>query len=99
MSTLFATTLFSIYTLYRTPEKAYPQTFEGKLEALDFELVLNSSRPFEYFYDFVCQHSSFSQPYFDVYILGKLYQGKLDDMLNNSATYCESPTLNNSGGS
>ena len=53
ISTLCATTMFSIYTLYRNPEKAYPKTYDGKLEALDFELVLTSSLPFEYFYDFV----------------------------------------------
>jgi hypothetical protein len=46
LSTLFATTMFSIYTMIRHPDKQYPKQIEGKLEALDFDLVLNSSLPF-----------------------------------------------------
>jgi hypothetical protein len=53
LSTLFATTMFSIYTMVMHPERAYPKYLEGKLEALDFDLVLSSSLPFQYFYDFV----------------------------------------------
>ena len=42
LSALFATTLFSLYTLHIHPEKAYPKTIEGKLEALDFDTMLTS---------------------------------------------------------
>jgi hypothetical protein len=42
-TTLCATTMFSIYTLIRYPERVYPKNIEGKMEALDFELVLKSS--------------------------------------------------------
>ena len=46
LSTLLATTMFSIYTMIRHPDKQYPKQIEGKLEALDFDLVLTSSLPF-----------------------------------------------------
>jgi hypothetical protein len=55
------------------PDKAYPKQIEGKLEALDFDTMLSSSKPFEYFYDYVEKHSTFSKPYFDLYILSRLY--------------------------
>jgi len=45
-TTLCATTMFSIYTMIRHPERAYPKNIEGKLEALDFDLVLSSSLSF-----------------------------------------------------
>lgn len=40
ISTLFATTMYSIYSMIRHPDRAYPKNLEGKLEALDFDLVL-----------------------------------------------------------
>jgi hypothetical protein len=46
MSTLLATTMLSIYMMVRHPEKSYPKTIEGKLEALDFDLVLTSPLSF-----------------------------------------------------
>ena len=73
LSTLFATTLFSIYTLVLHPEKSYPKIIEGKLEALDFDLVLQSPLSFESFYDFIEQHSSYNKPYLELYVLSKLY--------------------------
>jgi hypothetical protein len=45
--------MFSLYTLVKTPDKSYPKTFESKFEALDFDLAISTSLPFEYFYDFV----------------------------------------------
>ena len=83
MSTLFATTMFSVYMLLRHPDRAYPKTFEGKLEALDFDLVLSSSLPFQYFYDFILNHSAFNKPYLDLYVLSKLYQELIDDVMND----------------
>ena len=53
LSTLMATTMFSIYTMIRHPDQQYPKQIEGKLEALDFDLVLTSSLPFQYFYEFI----------------------------------------------
>ena len=73
-STLLATTMFSIYTMLWRPEKRYPKQIEGKLEAMDFDLVLESSLPFQYFYDFVNNNAVFYKPYLEVYVLGRLYQ-------------------------
>lgn len=52
-TTLCATTMFSIHTILRHPDRVYPKNIELKHEALDFDLVLSSSMPFQYFYDFV----------------------------------------------
>eukprot|EP00347_Sterkiella_histriomuscorum_P018057 403346954 len=82
-TTLCATTMFSIYTLIRHPERAYPRNIEGKLEALDFDLVLNSSLPFQYFFDFVVQFQPHYKPYFDVYVLAMLYQEQIEDLMND----------------
>lgn len=66
------------------PDKQYPRQVEGKLEAMDFDLVLSSSLPFQYFYDYVVTNASFYKPYFEVYILGKMYQELLDSILDES---------------
>jgi hypothetical protein len=73
-STLCSTTMLSIYTLLRNPDGVYPKNLERKMEALDFDLVLASSLPFSSFYDFVVEHQPHYKPYFDVYVLIKLYQ-------------------------
>lgn len=40
LSTLLATTMFSIITVLKNPNKVYPKNIEGKLDALDFDIVL-----------------------------------------------------------
>lgn len=75
--------MFSIYTLVRHPEKAYPKTIEGKLEALDFDLVLASPTSFKSFYDFIEEHSSYNKPYLELYVLSKLYQEHIDAVMND----------------
>ena len=89
ITTLFATTMFSIYMMVRHPERAYPKTIEGKLEALDFDLVLTSPMSFQYFYDFINEQSSYNQPYLELYVLSKLYQEQIDTVMNdmNSPTF------------
>ena len=73
LSALFATTLFSIYTVVRHPEKSYPKTIEGKLEALDFDTMLTSPISFQSFFEFIEEYQSFYKPYMEVYMLTKLY--------------------------
>jgi hypothetical protein len=73
--------MFSLYGLARRPEQAYPRYVEGKLEALDFDLVLQSSLPFQYFYDFVNTHQTYYKTYLEVYMLSKLYQEQLETLI------------------
>ena len=74
LSALFATTLFSLYTLHIHPEKAYPKTIEGKLEALDFDTMLTSPLSFQSFFEFVEDYAIFYKPYMQVFMLTKMYQ-------------------------
>jgi hypothetical protein len=73
--------MFSIHTYVRHPEKAYPKTLEGKLEALDFDLVLTSPLCFQAFYDFIEIHSSYNVPYLELYVHSKLYQELIDSIM------------------
>lgn len=73
MSALFATTLFSIHMLWKHPDKVYPRMLEGKLLALDLEMILESQIPFKYFYEFIKDHSTNNLVYLDVYVKIKLY--------------------------
>jgi hypothetical protein len=57
---------------------------------MDFDLVLSSSLPFQHFYDFVNNHAVFYKPYFDIYVLGKLYQELLDQILEENQDDSES---------
>jgi len=53
------------------------------LEALDFDLAISTSLPFQYFYDFVNQVSPYHKPYFDICVLSKLYQEQVDSLIND----------------
>lgn len=81
--------MLSLYTMYRHPERSYPKTIEGKLEALDFDLVLNSPLSFQAFYDFINSQSSYNKPYLDLYLHSKLYQEQIDMIMAdfNSPTF------------
>jgi hypothetical protein len=83
--------MLSIYTMLRHPERSYPKTIEGKLEALDFDLLLNSPVSFEAFFDFIEQHSSYNKPYLDIYVHSKLYQERIDVVMAdfNSPTFAK----------
>lgn len=83
MSTLFATTMYSIYTFLRHPEKSYPKSIEGKYEALDFDLVLTSPLSFQAFYDFIEINSSYNKPYLELYVHSKLYQELIDIIMSD----------------
>jgi len=74
LSALFATTLYSLYTLHFNPESAYPRTVEGKLEALDFDTMMTSEISFKCFYEFVDDYAIGYKPYMQIYILTKMYQ-------------------------
>lgn len=79
LSALFATTLFSLYTMYRHPEDAYPKFFEGKLEALDFETMLTSSMSIQRFFEFIEDYAIFYRPYMQIYMRTKMFSESLDE--------------------
>lgn len=82
MSALFATTLFSIHMLWQHPDKVYPRMLEGKLLALDLEMILESQIPFKYFYEFIKDHSTKNLVYLDVYVKIKLYTDQGNKIIN-----------------
>ena len=66
--------MFSIHTLHMHPEDAYPKTIEGKLEALDFDTMLNSPISFQCFFDYIEDHATHYKPFMQVFMLTKMYQ-------------------------
>jgi hypothetical protein len=84
LSALFATTLFSLYTLYFNPDAAYPKTLEGKLEALDFDTMMSSNISFKCFYDFIDDYAVTYKPYMHIYIMTKMYQEQVETMMHNN---------------
>lgn len=60
------------------PEDAYPKTIEGKLEALDFDTMLNSPISFQCFFDYIEDHATHYKPFMQVFMLTKMYQEQVD---------------------
>lgn len=78
--TLLALTLFSLIILFSHPEKTYPKFYEGKLSALDFDIFLETSLPFESLYDFILNYSPFNQVYIELYALCGIYRKGIQDL-------------------
>ena len=78
--TLLAQTYFSLKMLFVHPERNYPLLYEGKLIAMDFDLILDTEEPFDRFYDFIQVYSPFNQVYIEVFALVRTLEKGVEEL-------------------
>ena len=81
--TFLATTTFTLYNLYFRDEMQYTQDnrISSKLMILNLEVIMTHQLPFNYFREFVINHSQGSVVYLNLYCLIELYRKKLQELL------------------
>jgi len=84
LSAVLAMVAFSFWTYFRDPDRVYPGAFEHKLLALEFETVMNSCLPFEYFYQYIEEKKPKQLIYIKVYALVRLHDQSKEDLQSKS---------------
>ena len=82
--TFFATTLFTLYSVYsgkNQVENFQDKRITSKLGILNLEVIMTNKLPFDFFRNFVQNHSKDYLVYLNLYCLIELYRKKLSSLL------------------
>jgi hypothetical protein len=82
--TFFATTLFTLYSVYSGKtqvENFQDKRITSKLGILNLEVIMTNKLPFDFFRNFVQNHSKDYLVYLNLYCLIELYRKKLSSLL------------------
>jgi len=76
-------TLAGLWVVYKHPERLSTITMQTKYLAVDFDHMMNSCIPFQYFFDFIEKKKPTHLVYIHLFVLIRLHDQSKDELVSD----------------